>query len=55
MAVIAISSGSSRTAPGLDLDRFRTDQDATSDTYPDDPYARLTALQGIRDLSGPAA
>lgn len=30
----------SRTAPGIDLDRFRADQDATADTYPDDPYDR---------------
>ncbi|MFF9217739.1 type II toxin-antitoxin system Phd/YefM family antitoxin [Streptomyces viridosporus] len=30
----------SRTAPGIDLDRFRADQDATADAYPDDPYDR---------------
>ncbi|GAB2813560.1 hypothetical protein GCM10027073_52280 [Streptomyces chlorus] len=30
----------SRTAPDIDLDTFRADQDATADTYPDDPYAR---------------
>ncbi len=30
----------SRTAPGIGLDRFRADQDATADTYPDDPYDR---------------
>lgn len=30
----------SRTAPGIDLDRFRADQDATADAYLDDPYAR---------------
>ncbi|GHE67113.1 MULTISPECIES: type II toxin-antitoxin system Phd/YefM family antitoxin [Streptomyces] len=30
----------SRTAPGIDLGRFRADQDATADAYPDDPYDR---------------
>ncbi|WP_055573278.1 type II toxin-antitoxin system Phd/YefM family antitoxin [Streptomyces prasinopilosus] len=30
----------SRTAPDIDLDAFRADQDATSDPYLDDPYAR---------------
>ncbi|WP_307066030.1 type II toxin-antitoxin system Phd/YefM family antitoxin [Streptomyces sp. B3I8] len=30
----------SRSAPGIDLDRFRADQDATADTYLDDPYDR---------------
>lgn len=30
----------SRTAPGTDLGRFRADQDATVDAYPDDPYDR---------------
>lgn len=30
----------SRTAPDIDLDTFRADQDATTDTYLDDPYAR---------------
>ncbi len=30
----------SGTAPGIDLDRFRADQDAAVDTYPGDPYDR---------------
>ncbi|MDK1472615.1 prevent-host-death protein [Streptomyces sp. 549] len=30
----------SRTAPDIDLDTFRADQDATADAYQDDPYAR---------------
>lgn len=30
----------SRTAPDIDLDTFRADQDATADPYLDDPYAR---------------
>ncbi|MFD0315612.1 type II toxin-antitoxin system Phd/YefM family antitoxin [Streptomyces flavalbus] len=30
----------SRTAPDIALDAFRTDQDATADTYLNDPYAR---------------
>ncbi|WVS78261.1 prevent-host-death protein [Streptomyces sp. SS162] len=30
----------SRTAPSIDLDRFRADQEATADTHPDDPYDR---------------
>lgn len=30
----------SRTAPGLDPDAFRADQDATADRYLDDPYDR---------------
>ncbi len=33
-------AATSRTAPGVDLDRFRADQDATADTYADDPYDR---------------
>ncbi|MFJ3139623.1 prevent-host-death protein [Streptomyces sp. NPDC086843] len=30
----------SRTAPGVDLDGFRVDQEATADTYVDDPFDR---------------
>ncbi len=30
----------SRTAPGIDIDAFRTDQDATADAYADDSYGR---------------
>ncbi|MCK8676997.1 type II toxin-antitoxin system Phd/YefM family antitoxin [Streptomyces lichenis] len=30
----------SRTAPGIDLDTFRADQDATADAYPDAPCRR---------------
>ncbi|PNV33972.1 prevent-host-death protein [Streptomyces sp. DH-12] len=30
----------SRTAPAIDIGTFRADQDATADTYPDDPCAR---------------
>lgn len=30
----------SRTAPGVDLDGFRIDQEAMADTYADDPYVR---------------
>lgn len=30
----------SRSAPGIALDAFRADQDATAETYLDDPYAR---------------
>nr|WP_249467014.1 prevent-host-death protein [Streptomyces fradiae] len=30
----------SRTAPSIDLDRFRADQEATADTHPDGPYDR---------------
>ncbi|MEV6122204.1 prevent-host-death protein [Streptomyces sp. NPDC052077] len=30
----------SRTASAIDLDAFRADQDATADTYLDDPSAR---------------
>ncbi|MBB0243443.1 type II toxin-antitoxin system prevent-host-death family antitoxin [Streptomyces alkaliphilus] len=30
----------SRTAPGLDPDTFRSDQDAMADTHSDDPYDR---------------
>ncbi|WP_406726995.1 type II toxin-antitoxin system prevent-host-death family antitoxin [Streptomyces sp. GD-15H] len=33
-------AATSRTAPGIDLDTFRADQDATADTHPGDPYAR---------------
>ncbi|MEU3160497.1 prevent-host-death protein [Streptomyces griseoincarnatus] len=30
----------SKAAPDTDIDTFRADQDATADTYLDDPYAR---------------
>lgn len=30
----------SRTAPEIDLDAFRADQDATAEAYADDPYDR---------------
>lgn len=30
----------SRTAPAIDLERFRADQEATVDSILDDPYAR---------------
>ncbi|MFF5694922.1 type II toxin-antitoxin system Phd/YefM family antitoxin [Streptomyces albidoflavus] len=30
----------SRTAPAIDLDAFRADQEAMADPYLDDPYAR---------------
>ncbi|MGW1463332.1 type II toxin-antitoxin system Phd/YefM family antitoxin [Streptomyces sp. NPDC002308] len=33
-------AATSKTAPNLDLDAFRADQDATADTYLDDPRAR---------------
>ncbi|GAB3962054.1 hypothetical protein GCM10029978_016320 [Actinoallomurus acanthiterrae] len=30
----------SRSAPDIDLEAFRADQDVTADLYTDDPYAR---------------
>jgi antitoxin (DNA-binding transcriptional repressor) of toxin-antitoxin stability system len=35
----------SRSAPDISLDAFRTDQDATADQYPNDPYKRERAIE----------